>query len=172
MTCKTGLVTSKREQQEAAGRWLRQARERKGFATAAALAQRMGVSVSLVSRYETGLSAISDERAQQIAEALGMDLFEVRRGLGLWVPETITGTASATLSGLSAHAHGVSTPEHPEQLLDQALELIRRARELGRPGETPEERLRESLRAYRRLISEAADGMDEIDEAIHGREAG
>lgn len=79
-------MTSKRQQQEAAGRWLRDAREQRGFRTAGALARRMGVSDSIVSRYETGISAVSDERAEQIAEALGMDIIEVRRGLGLWVP--------------------------------------------------------------------------------------
>lgn len=87
MACNPWGVSSKREQQEVAGRWLRQARERRGFATVGALARRLGVSESLVSRYETGLSSISDERAEQIADALGMGIMEVRRGLGLWVPD-------------------------------------------------------------------------------------
>lgn len=85
-TCNTRRMTSKREQQEAAGRWLRDTREQRGYATAAELARRLAVSPALISRYETGLSAVSDDRAEQIAEALGMDLMEVRRGLGLWVP--------------------------------------------------------------------------------------
>lgn len=95
MTCNTWCVSSKREQQEAAGRWLRQARDRRGLTTAGMLARRMDVSVSLISRYETGMSAVSDERAEQIAEALEMDLIEVRRGLGLWVPREVGGGASA-----------------------------------------------------------------------------
>lgn len=82
-------MTSKRQRQEEAGRWLRRERERRGLRTTGALARRMGVSDSLVSRLETGSSAATDERAQQIAEALDMDLIEVRQNLGLWVrPES------------------------------------------------------------------------------------
>lgn len=86
MTCNAVFVASNREQQEAAGRWLRQERERRGMRTTGALARLMGVSDSLVSRLETGSSAATDERAEQIAEAFGMDIIEVRRNLGLWVP--------------------------------------------------------------------------------------
>lgn len=46
----------------------------------------MGVTASVISRYETGASRISDERAEQIAGALNMNIIDVRRGLGLWVP--------------------------------------------------------------------------------------
>ncbi|GGV33873.1 hypothetical protein GCM10010182_67100 [Actinomadura cremea] len=82
-------MTSKRQQQEEAGRWLRKARERRGLQTAGALARRMGVSDSLISRIETGATAVTDERAEQIAEALDMDLIAVRRNLGLWVPSAL-----------------------------------------------------------------------------------
>lgn len=41
----------------------------------------------MVSNYETGRSEISDERAEQLAEVLGMDIIDVRRNLGLWVPD-------------------------------------------------------------------------------------
>lgn len=47
----------------------------------------MGVSDSLVSRIETGATAATDERAEQIAEALDLDIITVRRNLGLWVPD-------------------------------------------------------------------------------------
>lgn len=88
MTCNAQGMTSKRQQQEEAGRWLRRARERRGLHTAGALARRMGVSDSLVSRIETGATSVTDERAEQIAEALDMDIISVRRNLGLWVPST------------------------------------------------------------------------------------
>jgi len=81
-------MTSKRQQQEEAGRWLRRERERRGLRTAGALARRMGVSDSLVSRIETGATAATDERAEQIAEALDLDIITVRRNLGLWVPDS------------------------------------------------------------------------------------
>lgn len=90
ISCNAWVMTSKRQQQEAAGRWLREARERRGYRTAGALARRMGVSDSLISRYETGVSSVSDDRAEQIAVALNMNIITVRRGLGLWVPEDST----------------------------------------------------------------------------------
>lgn len=69
-----------------AGRWLRSMRERRGFPTGEALAQRIGVTPGVISRYETGASRVPDERAEQIAEALDLDIITVRRNLGLWVP--------------------------------------------------------------------------------------
>lgn len=79
-------MPTKREQLEAAGRWLRDQRESHGYATAVDFARALGVDQSLVSRYERGISEVSDERAAKIAELFGMDLVETRRGLGLWVP--------------------------------------------------------------------------------------
>lgn len=79
-------MISKRERLEQAGQWLRQAREDRGFSTATAFAAALGVNQSMVSRYERGGSEVEDERAEQIADVLGMPLVEVRRGLGLWVP--------------------------------------------------------------------------------------
>lgn len=76
-----------RERQIAAGQWLRAARERKGFATLSQFAKKLGIDSSQLSRYELGTSAVSSERAEQIAAALGMDIIETRRGLRLWVPD-------------------------------------------------------------------------------------
>lgn len=87
MPCNAQTMTSKRQRQEEAGRWLRRERERRGLHTAGALARRMGVSDSLISRIETGATSVTDERAEQIAAALDMDVIEVRRNLGLWVPD-------------------------------------------------------------------------------------
>lgn len=103
LACHAMLVVmlSKREQQEAAGRWLRAMRERRGFKTADAFARRIEVSGSLLSRYETGISGVPDDKAEKIAEVLGMDIIEVRRNLGLWVPPqdpSDAGEPPATLS--------------------------------------------------------------------------
>lgn len=80
-----------RERQIAAGQWLRAARERKGFATLAQFAKKLGIDSSQLSRYELGTSAVSSERAEQIAAALDMNIIEVRRGLQLWVPDEAPG---------------------------------------------------------------------------------
>lgn len=79
-------MPSRRDGLEEAGRWLRRARERRGYRTAVDFARALQVDQSLVSRYERGISAVSDERAEQIAQVLHMDIIDVRSGLGLWVP--------------------------------------------------------------------------------------
>jgi transcriptional regulator with XRE-family HTH domain len=122
-------MTSKRQQQEAAGKWLREARERRGFQTAGALARRMGVSDSLISRYETGVSAVSDDRAEQIAEALGMDLIEVRRGLGLWVPEErpldeIMDSANAVQDELDRRFEEMKRDPKKRRRLELIIEIV------------------------------------------------
>ncbi|MEO5874903.1 MAG: helix-turn-helix transcriptional regulator [Streptosporangiaceae bacterium] len=116
-------MSNKHERQAAAGRWLREARERHGFATAAALATRLGVSTSLVSRLETGDSAATDERAEQIADALDLDLVEVRRGLGLWAPEE-TGERGPT----TAIIRGERVEITDTGLLARVQELVRRGK--------------------------------------------
>ena len=83
------MASTRREQLEAAGRWLRQERERRGFATVKAFAERLGVDPSMASNYERGIHAVTDERAEQIAGLFDMPVVDVRRGLGLWVPEMV-----------------------------------------------------------------------------------
>lgn len=99
-------MASKRDRLEGAGRWLRDARERRGFPTAADFARALRVDQSLVSRYERGLSAVGDERAEQIAQVLRMDIVDVRGGLGLWVPRETAARppADAELQELIAQA--------------------------------------------------------------------
>src|SRR5262245_23597320 len=65
-SCKITGMASRRNGLEEAGRWLRRARERRGYRTAADFARALQVDQSLVSRYERGLSAVGDERAEQI----------------------------------------------------------------------------------------------------------
>lgn len=109
-------MTSKRQRQEEAGRWLRRAREQRGLRTTGALARLMGVSDSLVSRIETGMTAVTDERAEQIAAALDMDILTVRRNLGLWVPDEPPRTGS--------------TMDEVERTLDESEEIVRQLRSL------------------------------------------
>lgn len=148
MACNPLGMTSKRDQKEAAGRWLRQAREKRGFTTASALARRMGVSESMVSRIETGLSAATDERAEQIAEALGMNIVDVRRNLGLWVPPDAGGFAVYTTEEASARAK-----------ILQAKALIRAALsdDAAEVPDVDEFRLEERVARIRRQLDRQGD---------------
>lgn len=76
----------------------------------------MGVSDSLVSRIETGMTAVTDERAEQIAAALDMDILTVRRNLGLWVPDE--------------PPRPRSTMDEVERTLDESEEIVRQLRSL------------------------------------------
>jgi len=89
MACDTERMTSedRLSRRARAGRWLREQRQRAGFATAAEFGRAIGVSKEVVSNYEVGRSSVPDDRAEKIADVLGMDIIEVRRGLGLWVPD-------------------------------------------------------------------------------------
>lgn len=81
---------SRRARLEVAGAWLREQRTRRGFRTGGAFARALGVDPSAVSGWETGASRVGDERAEAIAELLGLDIITVRRRLDLWVPpETV-----------------------------------------------------------------------------------
>ena len=82
-------MASTREEREAAGAWLKQARQNAGYETQGAFAAALGVNPSMITRYELGQSAIEDERAEQIARVLDRPLLEVRRNLGLWVPTAV-----------------------------------------------------------------------------------
>lgn len=97
----------KAERQRLGGDWLRRTRPSRGFATAKALAEAMEVDPSIVSRIELGQYAVDDDRADQIATALRMDILEVRRGLRMWlgredsdVPEPDEGNEITQLRGL------------------------------------------------------------------------
>ena len=68
------------------GRWLREQRRKRGFSSAAAFGREVGASKEVVSAWELGRFAIPDNRAEAIAETLGVSVLETRRGLGMWVP--------------------------------------------------------------------------------------
>lgn len=88
MACNTCGVNSddRRERLIRAGRWLRDQRIRRGFATQVELARLLGVDKAAISNYENGKNAVDDDKAELIAEGLGIDIITVRRNLGLWVP--------------------------------------------------------------------------------------
>jgi transcriptional regulator with XRE-family HTH domain len=65
---------------------LREQRERRGITSQAELARRLGWDKTLINNYETRGTTVPDARAEQLADFFGMDIVEVRRGLGLWVP--------------------------------------------------------------------------------------
>lgn len=140
-------MTSKRQQQEEAGKWLRRAREQRGLRTTGALARLMGVSDSLVSRIETGVTAATDERAEQIAEALGLDIIEVRRNLGLWVPP-------------DEPAGDASPMDEAERMLDEAEKIARQLRSLPPPDRDVVEAMIERL--TRRAETPGDTGNDRV----------
>ncbi|MEV4671016.1 helix-turn-helix transcriptional regulator [Actinomadura sp. NPDC049382] len=108
-----------RERQAEAGRWLRTERERAGFATLNQFARALGIDQSQVSRYELGTSAVSDDRAEKIAEVLRLDIITVRRNLGLWVPETPMGRAEMVM-------------DQNERMVADLIERVRRLNERKR----------------------------------------
>lgn len=110
-----------------AGQWLREQRRRAGYQTAAEFGRAIGVSKEVASNYEVGRSDVPEDRAERIAQALGLDIITVRRQLGLWVPDT------ADLDGQST-----------EELIARAKALMReiqaglddpKARQAGLIGE-------------------------------------
>jgi transcriptional regulator with XRE-family HTH domain len=131
-------MVSKRDRLEAAGRWLRGARERRGYQTAADFSRALHVDQSLISRYERGINEVGDERAEQIAEVLGMDIIQVRRGLGLWVPPE-----SATPQARPATADDAELQELIEQaednpVLRDALLAVKRMNEARQQSRAPD----------------------------------
>lgn len=69
-----------------AGEWLQGTRARRGL-TAKELARRVDVAPQLVSNWETGRTAVSDEMAHRLAHTLALPVLTVRRGLRMWVPD-------------------------------------------------------------------------------------
>lgn len=79
-----------RDHRERAGRWLVRARKSAGYDTTTDLARAIDVHQGTVSAYETGKTSIPEERVDDLARALHLPVIDVRRGLGLWVPDELT----------------------------------------------------------------------------------
>lgn len=129
MRCNTWLVND-RENREAAGRWLRDARRRAGYDTLGAFARALGLDQSQVSRYELGTSVVPDDRATRIAEVLGRDELEVRQRLGLWVPKKTR-----------------RIPDRTDDVLDEIDHIAEDIRSLDSRGRQAVEALVESLKS-------------------------
>lgn len=108
------------------GAWLRVQREARGL-TGRALAELVGVAAPQISNYETGRTAVDDERAEGIARALGLDIIDVRRGLGLWVPD---GLEPREMTPEEAVMADDSLTEAGRTLVLDVLKSLRRAKGL------------------------------------------
>lgn len=76
----------RRELLASAGQWLRGERERQGM-TVRQLAAALDVATQVVYGWQNGKNAVSDANAAHLAELWGLPELEVRRNLGLWVPD-------------------------------------------------------------------------------------
>lgn len=121
----------RREVLAAAGRWLKAQRERRNL-TAREIAARLDVLPQTVYNWESGKSGLDDDRAQDISRLFGMDLIEVRRNLGLWVPDDDQTDVPADRDERLAHAEAIANRAADE--LERLREELRQLR--GDRGET------------------------------------
>lgn len=133
-------MVSKHDRLEAAGRWLRRARERRGYQTAADFARALHVDQSLISRYERGINEVGDERAEQIAEVLGMPIIQVRRGLGLWVPPESAAHERGPTKADDAELQELIEQAEDDPVLRDALLAVKRMNEARRQSRAPDPR--------------------------------
>lgn len=111
----TEEVTNEREQRlRHAGAWLRSQRELRGW-SGSDLARMLDVNQVRISAYERGQYEVPSGIAQALARVFELPVLEVRRELGLWVPD------ENDLEELRHHTD-------PSQISDDVLmgELIRR----------------------------------------------
>lgn len=141
-------------EREAAGRWLREQRTRRGFKTAGDLARALGVDPSRISNYETGKSAVPDDRVEQIAQVLDMDLIKVRRNLGLWVPPSPSGGTQQ-----SDQASDDKTNEQRLVAAEEIAEAIEKL--LIAKGMDVQTRQRRELGRWSRYLVEVMDEFDQ-----------
>lgn len=101
------------------------------------LARELDVAAQSVHNWETGKMGVSDERAAQMADVFGMPEIEVRRGLGLWVPED-SGEAEPepsdapweTLRQLTEINPDTLDPDTLDRVADTVTQLAREIRRL------------------------------------------
>jgi transcriptional regulator with XRE-family HTH domain len=137
MSCKIIDMASRRDRLEAAGHWLRRVREQRGYRTAADFARALRVDQSLISRYERGISEVGDERAEQIARVLRMDIIDVRRGLGLWVPREPAARATRPAAAEDAELQELIAEAGDNPVLRDALLAVKRMNEARRQPQPP-----------------------------------
>lgn len=135
--CKITGMASRRDRLEAAGGWLRRARERRGYRTAADFARALQVDQSLISRYERGISEVGDERAEQIAGLLHMDIIDVRSGLGLWVPRESAARPERPATADDAELQELIAQAADNPTLRDALLAVKRMNEARQQSQPP-----------------------------------
>lgn len=67
------------------GEWLKHERERRDMSVRE-LATKLDVATQVIYDWQNGKNAVSDKRAEEIARVFRMNIIDVRRELGLWVP--------------------------------------------------------------------------------------
>ncbi len=68
-----------------------------------------------ISNYETGKNTVPEDRVEDLAQALKLDIIDVRRGLGLWVPEGYEPRVVSVEEAINADP--TLTPGHRDVLL-------------------------------------------------------
>lgn len=129
MACNTvGMASGeeKLDRRVAAAKWLKSARERGGYRTAREFADALGVERYQLSNWETGRSTVPDDEAELIANTLGLDLIEVRRNLGLWVPAD-TGPAPEPRRRTGPTAELLRRLDEDPELAEMMMRLVQRA---------------------------------------------
>lgn len=139
----------KRSRLIAAGRWLKETRERHGYPVAAEFARALGVNPSLVSHWERGVNRVTDEQAKQIADLLGLGEIEVRRNLTLWVPEQ-EGKGVPERPPEAELFAAIGTPEFDELFDHLIADLPKREREVA---EALRDAIKETDRQQQNLLS-------------------
>ncbi len=76
----------KREQRLEAGAWLRRQREARGKSVRD-IANALGISTQSIYGWEAGDSAPDGENGDKLAAVLNLDVLDLRRRYGLWVPD-------------------------------------------------------------------------------------
>lgn len=91
--------------------------------TTAELATAVDTHQQSISSYETGKYSFPEDKIDALARAFRMDVIEVRRGLGLWVPE---GYEPRMVSPEEAIRHDPTMSDDQRQMAIEMLALIRR----------------------------------------------
>lgn len=78
-----------RERARLGGIWLRETRQRHGYATGIEFAEALGIRQVRLSSYENGNYQVEVRVARRIAEVLGLSEWEVWRGLRLPLPREL-----------------------------------------------------------------------------------
>lgn len=110
----------KDEETADSGAWLRRHRELRGLSVRD-LAASMDVTTQVVYEWQSGKSAVSEPRVEQLAEALGVSVVDARRGLGFWVGDDVAGIPTWKLRTLSADELFELLRDAPKDVADEAL---------------------------------------------------